>query len=275
MKKVSLLAVGVVFSISLIGCSPKYESSTSSSSAVSKVNVSDEEILKVIDGSIEAANAKDLNKYMGYYDDKSEQYNDIKSAMDSELKTYDLKFTASDVHILTKNANDIQVQAVETVKLNKGNNFMDNKSLVIERLKKVDNKWKIYQRDIKKVEYFEPVYNVIYNSIQGANEKDITAFMAAFDQTNTDYCSKVKDEQQSIFDKYDVEYTFESASITDKVDNKVAVQVTTTAIKKSNSAFNNVRTTSIYHFKNVNNEWKITKIDIKSTQQLDNKLIAK
>lgn len=275
MKKIAVCMLVVVFTISIMGCSLQNSSLKNKDSGKTDKVKSNEEILKTINDSISALNNKDLNKYMSYIDTDSVEYDDIKVKAQSNLKNYSLNFKLVEAQILSKSNEEIQVQIIQAISRTAGAKFKDNKELSIQYLKKTFNGWRISKVDVQKVEYVEPIYNDIYNSIDAASDKNITGYMGVFDQTNSDFYNKIKDAMQDSFNQYDIKFNLEDSNITNKTDKDTTVEYTLTSIKKRESDYKNNKIKGVYHFRKINDQWKVFKIDIKSTEQLDDKLIAK
>lgn len=273
MKKIFSFIIVVSLSISAVGCS-SISSSSKSSKNVNKGNklvTQDAEITNVIKDKVKAMNDKKLADYMELFDSKSEIYNEIKSDKALYFDKYEVKSSILNSTVLNKSANKAQIQVEENDEKVKGPGFLTNKTLYIDYLNKIDGKWKITNEVVSKTEYQDPIYDVLYKNIKASNDKKIDDYMGTFDSTDDDFYNNVKNSMLDTFNKYSVVYTLESADINQskKSGNDTQVNFTETYMDTKDSGYTNTRVTGVYHFRVVNGDWKIYKVDTKKSTKID------
>lgn len=273
MKKIFSFIIVVSLSISAVGCS-SISSSSKSSKNVNKGNklvTQDAEITNVIKDKVKAMNDKKLADYMELFDSKSEIYNEIKSDKALYFDKYEVKSSILNSTVLNKSSNKAQIQVEENDEKVKGPGFLTNKTLYIDYLNKIDGKWKITNEVVSKTEYQDPIYDVLYKNIKAANDKKIDDYMGTFDSTDDDFYNNVKNSMLDTFNKYSVVYTLESADINQskKSGNDTQVNFTETYMDTKDSGYTNTRVTGVYHFRVVNGDWKIYKVDTKKSIKID------
>ncbi|WP_234118374.1 hypothetical protein [Clostridium hydrogenum] len=273
MKKIFSFIIVVSLSISAVGCSSISSSSKSSKSVNqgSKLATQDAEITNVIKDKVKAMNDRKLADYMELFDSKSAIYNEVKSDKALYFDKYQVKSSILNSTVLNKSANKAQIQVEENDEKVKGPGFLTNKTLYIDYLNKIDGKWKITNEVVSKTEYQDPIYDVLYKNIKAANDKKIDDYMDTFDPTDDDFYSNVKNSMLDTFNKYSVEYTLESADINQskKSGNDTQVNFTETYMDTKDSGYTNTRVTGVYHFRVVNGDWKIYKVDTKKSIKID------
>lgn len=270
MKKGILLlaAVVIVFSFTSCGTSKSAESAKAKTVKSQDVSKPDDDLSSVIDDKIKNINDRKIDKYLSLYTSDTDTYNIEKLDKTNSFKQYQVKCSAENEKVINKTKNTAQVQyVIKSVKV-KGPGFLDNKTLIVDNMKKVKGDWKIDKEDIIKVEYNDPVYDAVYKNIKALNEKDITAYMDTIDKTDIDNFNNYRDQQLDSFDKYDLTYNLQSADITSRSDSDTQVNFSETIIKNDNSDFKDNTTSGIIHLKKSGNNWKIFKIDIKKTENL-------
>ncbi len=272
MKKGLIIIVTIAIGVSLAGCSPL----TTSSSAGNKKaqtnqmsNVNNSEIFKPIDDKVKAINDKKVDDYLSSYISGTTIYKNEKSEKTQYLEDYTVKANVTDKQVLNKTDNAAQVQYVISTSKLKGPAFLDSKALYVSNLKKINGEWKISSESVLKIEFTNDVFNTVNDNILALNKKDINAYMATIDSTDTTVYSKFKDNQLDQFDKYSLTYTLESADIIGSVDDKdTAVKVVETIVKDDSSNYQNNRTTEMIQLKKVQGVWKIYKVEPKKTENL-------
>lgn len=273
MKKGFIIIVTIAIGASLAGCS----SLTTSTSAGNKKaqtkqisNVNDSELLKPIDDKVKAINNKNINDYLLSYISGTSTYNIQKTAETKYLKDYAVKANVTDKQVINKDKNTAQVQYIISTSKLKGPAFLDSKALYVSNLKMVNGQWKIDSESVLKNEFGNDVFNSVNDNIIALNKRDINAYMATIDGTDTTVYSKFKDDQLDQFDKYNLTYTLESADIIGSVDDKdTAVKVVETIVKNGSSDYQNNRTTEMIQLKKVQGLWKIYKVETKKTENIN------
>lgn len=272
MKKIILLIILTFIIISLAACKNGNNVKKANVQNSTKTNITSDEssndILAVIDNKIKNINDRKLDRYLSDYVSNTDTYNKEKLDKTNYFKKYKVKCTVSDQKVINKTSNTAQIQYVIKTQKVSGPGFLDNRTLVVDSMKKINNKWQINSEDIINTEYKDPIYGVVYQNIKASNEKDINAYVKTMDQTNSDTFNNYKDQQLDTFDKYDLQYNLESADITKRSNDDTLVNFTETIVKKDNSDYKNNRTSGVIHLKNTAGTWKITKIDIKKTENL-------
>jgi len=116
-----------------------------------------EEITAVIYENIRASNAKDINGYMATIHSDSPGYNLTKTTIETAFSNqFTLSYKISDVYVIEQSANEAIVHFVLTTRLRSGSvNFRDNKVTGEMTLRKENNAWKIYNQDVKNLEYLD------------------------------------------------------------------------------------------------------------------------
>lgn len=273
MKKRFIISVAIIMSVSLVGCGSSTVSTKSSKKTVQTKQtstVNDEDIVKPIEGKVKAINDKKINDYMSSFIKETDTYKSEKNEMTRYLQNYTVKASIEDEKVLNRTSKDAQVQYVVNTEKVKGPSFLDNKALYVSNLQNVNGEWKISSENILKTEYKNNIFNTVYDNISALNKKDINAYMATIDPTDTNVYSKFKDDQLDRFDKNDLTYTLESADIIGSLDDKdTAVQVVETVVKNDNSDYQNNRTTLMYQIKKVQGTWKIYKVETKKTENIN------
>lgn len=271
MKKSIVLLIAAVMIVSFTSCGTSKNVKDTKSKTVSSENTqttSDDDILSIIDTKIKNINDRKLDKYLDLFVENTDTYNAEKLDKTNYFKQYQVKCTVENKNVINKTKDTAQIQYVIKTSKIKGPGFLDNRTLIIDDLKKINNEWKINTENIEITEYSEPVYEVIYKNLKAINEKDITAYVNTIDKTDMDTYNSYRDQQLESFDKYDLKYNLESADITSKSDTDTQVSFSETIVKKDNSDFSNNRTSGIIHLKKTGNNWKITKIEVKKTENL-------
>lgn len=272
MRKKMIIVLAVIMGALITSCGTSSNQKSVSKKEVNNSSISsisDSDIKNVIDAKIKGINDDKLDEYLSVYIINSDLYNKELLNMKTYLKRYKVKSIVSDFKIINKTNDTAQVQYVMNNSKIIGPGFLDNKSLVIDTLKKVNNLWKIQDEDVIKVEYKEEAYNVIYKYIEALNKKIINEYVKTMDQTNTDNYDKMKDDALDMFDKYNLEYNLEEANIITKTNDSCKVKFVVTIVKKTESDYKNNRTTGEIQLKKVKNDWKITVVEVKNTENLN------
>lgn len=284
MKKISSFIVAIMLCISIVGCSSSSSGNKTSSNSNkgTKVSTEDSDIIAVINDKVKAVNSNKINNYMDCYDSSSAIYDKVKS--DKKVYFSDQYIVTTNLvkaTVLNKTKDKAQVQVVEknSVKENpkssqkeNGPGFLNNRTIYVDYLKKIDGKWKIADEEQLRTEYEDKIFDVLYKNIQAANNKKIDDYMSTFDSSDEDAYEKIKDTMLSNFNKYDVKYTLLEATRSTKqksTDQDTSVYFEETCIDAKHSDYSNLKIVGYYHLRIVNGEWKIFKIETKSSTKID------
>lgn len=271
-KKLIIIIAAAMVSISLVGCETSSNSAKNNTNQVkqdSVANANDNDIIKLINDKAKAISDKNINSYLSTFVKDTDTYNEEKLDKKYYFDNYKVKAEVSEARVLNSSDKEAQVQYVITTTKVTGPGFLDNKTLYVDNLKKVDNNWKIDSEEVLNVEFKDDIYETVYTNIESLNEKDINKYMSTIDPSNNDTYNKFRDDQLDMFDKYDLTYNLEEADVyKDKSDKDTAVGFIETINKRDNSDFKNNKTTGVMHLKKVNNQWKIFKIDIQKTEDI-------
>ena len=114
----------------------------------------DEQAIKdVIYKNIQAGNDEDIAAYISTMDKDYRNYDRLEDMMRTIFQTYDLNYQVKDLKVIELKDNEAKVQYVQITKKIKGPNFRDNRIEGIHTLHKKDGEWKIYDTEIKKIDY--------------------------------------------------------------------------------------------------------------------------
>lgn len=114
----------------------------------------DEQAIKdVIYKSIEAGNNEDVAEYISTMDKDSRNYDRLEDMMNKIFSTYDLHYQVKDLKITELKEDEAKVQFVQITKKIKGPTFRDNRIEGVHTLHKTNGEWKIYDTQIKKMDY--------------------------------------------------------------------------------------------------------------------------
>jgi hypothetical protein len=243
----------------------KVSNSTSSKNQV----VADSDVMKVIDKRIKGINDDKLDEYLSVFVNPSDLYNKEKLDMQTYLKRYSVKAQITSENVINKTKTTAQVQYVVKNTRIIGAGFLNNTSLIIDNLTLINNEWKITDEDVEKIEYQDDVYNVIYDYIKALNNKDINEYIQTIDSTDLNNYNSMKDSTLDLFNEYNLAYNLEEATIETKSNSDTKVKFTYTVVKTDSSDFQNNRTTGFIHLRLVNNAWKIFKVDITKTENIN------
>jgi PBP1b-binding outer membrane lipoprotein LpoB len=130
----------LIFSLLLInGCSDKS---------------SEEQAVKdVIMKNTQAGNDEDVAAYISTMDKDNKNFDHMEDMMNTIFSTYDLNYQVKDLKIIELNDNEAKVQFVQITKKLKGPTFRDNRIEGVHTLHKTSDGWKIYDTQIKKIDY--------------------------------------------------------------------------------------------------------------------------
>jgi len=115
---------------------------------------SEEQAVKdVIIKNTEAGNDEDVTAYINTMDKDNKNYEHLSDMMNTIFSTYDLNYQVKDMKVIELNNDEAKVQFVQITKKVKGPTFRDNRIEGVHILHKTDGEWKIYDTQIKKIDY--------------------------------------------------------------------------------------------------------------------------
>ncbi len=115
---------------------------------------SEEQAVKdVIMKNTAAGNDEDVAAYISTMDKDNKNYDHLEDMMNTIFSTYDLNYQVKDMKVIELNDDEAKVQFVQITKKEKGPTFRNNRIEGIHILHKTDGQWKIYDTQIKKIDY--------------------------------------------------------------------------------------------------------------------------
>ncbi|MDD3223126.1 MAG: nuclear transport factor 2 family protein [Clostridium sp.] len=270
MKKKLMIVMALLLSVSLSGCGVALNTNVNKNTQSKNiVRVNNSDILKPIEDKIKAMNDKKMDNYLSSYIKGTSTYSNEQASKDEFFKYDKVKCSISDPVVIDKTNSTAQVQYIVNTQRITGTAALDNTSLYLSDVKKVQGQWKIESENVLKTEFKNDVFNVINSNIQAMNKKDINAYMNTIDPTDNNAFTKFKSDMLDQFDKYSLTYSLESADVIgSNSDNDTAVKIVMTVIKNDNSDFQNVRITENVQVRKVQGQWKIFKVEPKKTENL-------
>lgn len=103
------------------------------------------EILKVLQDNIDAAQNEDTDAFLKTIHEDSPQLSSTKGGMDYVFKNFDMRYELEDVKFISISKEEVKVIYQQTTKAVSGSGFTNARSIGIHTLKKSkDDKWKIF-----------------------------------------------------------------------------------------------------------------------------------
>ena len=112
-------------------------------------------ILAVVRAQADALNRKDLDATMNALDPQSPGYGQVKDMTAKIFQTYDLRYTLSDVALVSVNNDEAHVHFVQLTEKVSGPAFRNNRVEGTHTLKKRNGVWKITDTQAAKVDYLD------------------------------------------------------------------------------------------------------------------------
>lgn len=140
MKWLHIICVVIIMlNVFFHGCAPNTEQN--------------KEIIAVIYENIAAIEAEDLDRYMATIHEQSPAYATTREMMEQITNAYDLKYELKEAKIIKRSAEEASVQFIQVTTRLSGPEFRDNKIKGVHILKKSEDKWKIFNTEVKDIEY--------------------------------------------------------------------------------------------------------------------------
>ncbi len=116
-------------------------------------NSEEQAVKDVIMKNTAAGNDEDVAAYVNTMDKDNKNYDRLEDMMNTIFSTYDLNYQVKDLKVIELNDDEAKVQFVQVTKKVKGPTFRDNRIEGVHTLRKTDDGWKIYDTQIKKIDY--------------------------------------------------------------------------------------------------------------------------
>ncbi len=116
-------------------------------------NSEEQAVKNVIMKNTEAGNDEDVTAYINTMDKENKNFGHLNDMMNTIFSTYDLNYQVKDLKIIELKDDEAKVQFVQITKKIKGPTFRDNRIEGVHILHKTDGEWKIYDTQIKKIDY--------------------------------------------------------------------------------------------------------------------------
>ncbi len=107
----------------------------------------------IIMKNTQAGNDEDVAAYISTMDRENKNYDHLGQMMNTIFSTYDLNYQVKDLKVIELKDDEAKVQFVQITKKEKGPTFRDNRIEGIHILHRTDGEWKIYDTQIKKIDY--------------------------------------------------------------------------------------------------------------------------
>ena len=112
----------------------------------------EKEILKTLYKQLEAGNKEDLYGYLETIDSKSQGYSQVKSQLQKLFSIYDLRTQCENIKVLSIKNGVASVRVTTTTRKISGPEFANNRTVTINKLRKVQGKWKLFDTKYLKFE---------------------------------------------------------------------------------------------------------------------------
>lgn len=113
----------------------------------------EEAVKSVIIKNTEAGNDEDVAAYINTMDKENKNFSHLGDMMNTIFSTYDLNYQVKDLKVIELKDDEAKVEFVQITKKVKGPTFRDNRIEGVHTLHKTDGEWKIYDTQIKKIDY--------------------------------------------------------------------------------------------------------------------------
>lgn len=109
----------------------------------------------VIQENMRAANAEDIDAYMATIYPRTLVMAVTESTLKDLNERYDLSYRATNLQILEQDGKEARVSFVLTTTKIRGPAFQNNRATGVFILRKHEGRWKIYDQEIEKIDYFD------------------------------------------------------------------------------------------------------------------------
>ena len=116
-------------------------------------NAEEQAVKDVILKNTQAGNDEDVAAYISTMDKDNKNYAHLEDMMNTIFSTYDLNYQVKDLKVTELKDDEAKVEFVQITKKVKGPTFRDNRIEGVHTLHKSNGEWKIYDTEIKKIDY--------------------------------------------------------------------------------------------------------------------------
>lgn len=130
------------------------------------------EIMKVLEGNIQALEKENMDEYMSQVYTHAEQtaFVEIKKMLNDLFVNFDLAYELRDFEFLSISEQEVKVRVTQITTLIEGENFRDNESIFIHTLKPQKEEWKFFDSEVESIKYFEEDHSIKIDSEPSSNE---------------------------------------------------------------------------------------------------------
>lgn len=124
------------------------------------------EIIKVLEGNIQALENEHMDEYMSKVYTHAEQtaFVEIKKMLNELFVKFDLAYELRDFEFLYISDQEVKVRVTQITTLVEGENFRDNESVFIHTLKPQKDEWKFFDSEVESIKYFTEDQSVKSNA---------------------------------------------------------------------------------------------------------------
>ncbi|ADU32278.1 FxLYD domain-containing protein [Evansella cellulosilytica] len=165
MKKTVLLLFSMLLLFFIVACGSEEEANVDAEETEEETEeieeqepeeeeISDEElIIEVIQLNLDAGNNEDIDLYMSTLHSDSPQYDLTREQLTQLFEVYDLQYTLDDIEVIEITGDEAEVRLIQTTEKLAGPEFQDNQVEALNRMKKENGEWKIYDTEIIEATY--------------------------------------------------------------------------------------------------------------------------
>lgn len=130
------------------------------------------EIIKVLEGNIQALENENMDEYMSKVYTHAEQttFAEIKKMLNDLFDNFDLAYELRDFEFLSISEQEVKVRVTQITTLVEGENFRDNESIFIHTLKPQKEEWKFFDSEVESIKYLAEDQSVVSNAETNSND---------------------------------------------------------------------------------------------------------
>ena len=130
------------------------------------------EIIKVLQGNIQALENENMDEYMSKVYTHAEQttFAEIKKMLNDLFENFDLAYELRDFEFLSISEQEVKVRVTQITTLVEGENFRDNESIFIHTLKPQKEEWKFFDSEVESIKYLAEDQSVVSNAETISND---------------------------------------------------------------------------------------------------------